>query len=83
MDTYAIVYQAYWEAEQDAQEKARIKREERVIKQWTRLVQGLRIRQRLQDQYSSKPEGHIDVSSDVDEPNETKVRHVFGGVRCS
>ncbi|KAG5646006.1 hypothetical protein DXG03_004608 [Asterophora parasitica] len=47
---------AYWEAEQDAEAKARAKREERVIKQWTRLVQGLRIRQRLQEQYATKPD---------------------------
>lgn len=37
-----------------AEEKARVKREERVIKQWTRLIQGLRIRQRLQEQYGTK-----------------------------
>lgn len=52
----AALLQAYWEAERAAEEKARIKREERVLKQWTRLVQGLRIRQRLQEQYASKPE---------------------------
>lgn len=46
---------AYWESAQDAEEKERIKREERVIKRWTRLVQGLRIRQRLQEQYADKP----------------------------
>ena len=33
------------------EEKARMKREEKVIKQWTRLIQGLKIRQRLQEQY--------------------------------
>jgi xeroderma pigmentosum group C-complementing protein len=37
-----------------AEEKARAKREERVIKQWTRLIHGLRIRQRLQEQYGTK-----------------------------
>ncbi|KAG6831023.1 hypothetical protein H0H87_006512 [Tephrocybe sp. NHM501043] len=52
------ILQAYWEAEQDAEEKARIKRDERVIKHWTRLIHGLRIRQRLQAQYAPKPEVH-------------------------
>ncbi|KAF5377814.1 hypothetical protein D9615_006671 [Tricholomella constricta] len=52
----AALLEAYWEAEQDAEKKARAKREERVIKQWTRLVQGLRIRQRLQAQYAMKPD---------------------------
>ncbi|GLB38652.1 putative rad4 beta-hairpin domain 2 [Lyophyllum shimeji] len=53
----AALLEAYWEAEHDAQEKARAKREERVIKQWTRLIQGLRIRRRLQAQYATKPDG--------------------------
>jgi len=35
------------------EEKARTKREEKVIKQWTRLIQGLKIRQRLQEQYGT------------------------------
>ncbi|KAF9525479.1 hypothetical protein CPB83DRAFT_859313 [Crepidotus variabilis] len=50
----ATLLEAYWEAETDAQEKARAKREERVLKQWTRLIQGLRIRQSLQEKYGSK-----------------------------
>ncbi|KAF8157998.1 hypothetical protein B0H34DRAFT_707119 [Crassisporium funariophilum] len=50
----AAILEAFWEAEREAEEKARIKREERVIKQWTRLVHGLRIRQRLLEQYGNK-----------------------------
>jgi hypothetical protein len=50
------IHQAYWEAEQEAEEKARTKLQERVIKRWTRLVHGLRIRQRLQEQYGDKPQ---------------------------
>jgi len=46
--------QAYWESEKEASEKARAKKQERVLKQWTRLIHGLRIRQRLQEQYGSK-----------------------------
>ncbi|KAG6812304.1 hypothetical protein H0H92_003477 [Tricholoma furcatifolium] len=48
--------EAYWEAEQDAEDKARAKREDRVLKQWTRLIEGLRIRKRLQNQYATKPD---------------------------
>ncbi|KAG6885649.1 hypothetical protein C0993_011783 [Termitomyces sp. T159_Od127] len=52
----SALLEAYWEAEQDAEEKNRIKREERVVKQWTRLIQGLRVRQRLREQYATKPQ---------------------------
>jgi xeroderma pigmentosum group C-complementing protein len=45
------VKQAFWEAEQDASEKARTKIQERAIQQWVKLIQGLRIRQRLKEQY--------------------------------
>ncbi|THU97115.1 Rad4-domain-containing protein [Dendrothele bispora CBS 962.96] len=54
VENETLVLDAYWEAEQDAERKARIKKEERVIKQWTRIIHGLRIRQRLQDQYVAK-----------------------------
>ncbi|EJC98123.1 Rad4-domain-containing protein [Fomitiporia mediterranea MF3/22] len=48
-----ILLEAYWEAEREAEEKEQIKRRERVIKRWTRLINGLRIRQRLQEQYAN------------------------------
>ncbi|KAG6836082.1 hypothetical protein H0H93_011588 [Arthromyces matolae] len=78
----AALLEAYWEAEQDAEEKARTKREERVLKQWTRLIQGLLIRQRLQTQYAAKPDkesrSHVqDDSHNVahdGEPGTSKVR---------
>ncbi|KAF9465269.1 hypothetical protein BDZ94DRAFT_1160286 [Collybia nuda] len=74
--------EAYWEAEQDAEEKARIKREERVIKQWTRLVQGLRIRQRLQDQYKKPEEETIDgIDTHENEPVGIKARPCLARVR--
>ncbi|KIM40899.1 hypothetical protein M413DRAFT_19059 [Hebeloma cylindrosporum] len=53
----AIILEAFWEAEREADEKAKLKREDRVLKQWTRLIHGLRIRQRLQDQYATKSTG--------------------------
>ncbi|KAG6919262.1 hypothetical protein DXG01_008058 [Tephrocybe rancida] len=72
----AALLEAYWEAEQDAEKKARIKREERVLKQWTRLVQGLRIRQRLQAQYATKPDAeahsHEDGTYMESEPGTSK-----------
>ncbi|KIK69809.1 hypothetical protein GYMLUDRAFT_34213 [Collybiopsis luxurians FD-317 M1] len=49
-----IVLEAFLEAERETFEKARLKKEERVLKQWTRLVHGLRIRQRLQEQYANR-----------------------------
>ena len=45
---------AYWAAEHEAEMKRRTKRQEQVIKRWQRLIQGLRIRQRLQEQYAGK-----------------------------
>ncbi|KAJ7156095.1 hypothetical protein C8R43DRAFT_1234922 [Mycena crocata] len=46
--------EAYWEAENDAAEKARAKRRERVLKRWTRLVHGLQIRQSLKEEYKDR-----------------------------
>ncbi|KAF9560913.1 Rad4-domain-containing protein [Agrocybe pediades] len=48
------ILEAYQEAEAEAEEKARIKKEDRVLKHWVKLIHGLRIRQRLQDQYGTK-----------------------------
>ncbi|OJA20205.1 hypothetical protein AZE42_04620 [Rhizopogon vesiculosus] len=48
-----VIIEAYLEAENDAEEKARAKRLDQVHKRWIRLVQGLRIRDRLHKQYSS------------------------------
>ncbi|PCH40265.1 Rad4-domain-containing protein [Wolfiporia cocos MD-104 SS10] len=58
------VLEAYWEAEHDAEEKRRAKRQEQVIKRWTKLIQGLRIRQRLQEQYADvEPRGSSPASA--------------------
>ncbi|KAJ7213931.1 hypothetical protein GGX14DRAFT_518886 [Mycena pura] len=45
---------AYWEAQNDAAEKARARRRDQVLKRWVRLVHGLRIRQSLQDEYKDR-----------------------------
>ncbi|KAI0333722.1 Rad4-domain-containing protein [Cubamyces sp. BRFM 1775] len=50
----AALVEAYWEMEQNAEAKRRAKRQEQVIKRWTKLVQGLRIRQRLLEQYADR-----------------------------
>lgn len=57
-----LILQAFWAAEREAEEKARIKREDRALKQWTRLIHGLRIRQRLQAQYGAAPTPHTNSS---------------------
>jgi hypothetical protein len=58
--------QAYWEAEQDAAEREREKKYERVMKRWVRLVQGLRIRQRLQAQYASDMPKEVTISVPIE-----------------
>ncbi|KAJ7439239.1 hypothetical protein FB451DRAFT_1344313 [Mycena latifolia] len=50
----AVLLEAYWEAENDAAEKARAKKRDRVLKRWTRLVHGLRIRKSLQEEYKDR-----------------------------
>ncbi|KAJ7078598.1 hypothetical protein B0H15DRAFT_954498 [Mycena belliarum] len=50
----SALLEAYWEVENDAAEKARAKRRERVLKRWTRLVYGLRIRKSLQEEYKDR-----------------------------
>ncbi|KAJ7069421.1 hypothetical protein C8F01DRAFT_1207120 [Mycena amicta] len=60
------ILEAYWEAEQDAAEKARAKRRDRVLKRWIRLVHGLRIRQSLQDEYKDRQR----PAEDSEEPGE-------------
>lgn len=53
----SAIIEAYLEAEQDAEERARAKRFDQVCKRWIRLIQGLRIRDRLQKQYGSNQVG--------------------------
>jgi xeroderma pigmentosum group C-complementing protein len=48
------LFQAYWQAEHHRAEKEETKRQAEVLKRWTRLVQGLRIRQRLVEQYKDR-----------------------------
>lgn len=68
--------QAYREIEKDAEEKERIKKEDRVLKQWIRLVHGLRIRHRLQKQYGSRSDERAEglVDAQTDEEGQKKER---------
>ncbi|TCD70140.1 hypothetical protein EIP91_004610 [Steccherinum ochraceum] len=71
-----VTLEAFWEAEHEAEQKRQAKRQERVIKRWTRLVHGLRIRQRLQEQYadrSERPSGDATPTSQADGPGEVEV----------
>ena len=47
-----MLIKAYWESERDAEEKEQIKKRDRVLKRWAKLVNGLRIYYRLKDQYA-------------------------------
>jgi xeroderma pigmentosum group C-complementing protein len=48
---------AYWEAEHAAALKEQEKRHQAVLNRWTKLVQGLRIRQRVREQYGGGTHG--------------------------
>ncbi|KAI9443537.1 Rad4-domain-containing protein [Lactarius indigo] len=68
------VVQAYWEAEHAATQKEQEKRHQAVLKRWTKLVRGLRIRQRMREQYGTPttttdppPSGNDDEGGDQDE----------------
>lgn len=53
------VLEAYWESNAAAEERERAKREERALKRWVKLINGIRVRLRLRAEY-----GEIDdVSS--------------------
>ncbi|KAJ3503963.1 hypothetical protein NLJ89_g8197 [Agrocybe chaxingu] len=71
----AALLEAFWEAEREADEKARIKKEDRVLKQWTRLIHGLRIRQRLQEQYGSGKQSSKQHRSSVSTSQNPKAAH--------
>ena len=46
-----LVMDAYEESAQAAQERERIKKEEKALKRWVKLMNGLRVRRRLQAEY--------------------------------
>jgi hypothetical protein len=52
-----------------------VKREERALKHWKRLIQGLRIRQRLQEQYGTKDREGMDKKEQEKEPIQVGISH--------
>ncbi|WVQ73331.1 hypothetical protein IAR50_002899 [Cryptococcus sp. DSM 104548] len=49
-----LVLEAYEESTAAAEERERVKREERALKRWVKLVNGLRVRLRLREEYGGK-----------------------------
>ncbi|KAI0947082.1 hypothetical protein AcV7_009609 [Taiwanofungus camphoratus] len=77
-DNEDTVLEAYWEAEHVAEDKRRAKRQEQVIKRWTKLVQGLRIRQRLQDQYADVEQRESSVADAKEEDGQPQGGFLTG-----
>ncbi|EIW67502.1 hypothetical protein TREMEDRAFT_33288, partial [Tremella mesenterica DSM 1558] len=50
-DMESIVLEAYWESEAAAMERSRVKAEDRALKRWKKLINGLRVKRRLQEEY--------------------------------
>lgn len=67
--------EAYWEVTKDAEEKERLKKENRLLKQWAKFINGLRVKKRLQEQYASDGNKNED---DVDN-QEVTGEHEPGG----
>lgn len=49
-----LVMEAYWESAAVQEEKERIKAEEKALKRWAKLINGLRVRRRLQQEYGGQ-----------------------------
>lgn len=50
------VLSAYWESNAAAEERERAKREERALKRWVKLINGIRVRLRLRAEYGEGDE---------------------------
>ncbi|KAL4250566.1 transglutaminase-like superfamily protein [Abortiporus biennis] len=75
----SAILEAFWESEKEAEEKRRAKRHEHVIKRWTRLIHGLRIRQRLQEQYASKDANAAETRAAPGDEEDPEAKHEGGG----
>ncbi|CCA70644.1 related to xeroderma pigmentosum group C complementing factor (homolog to excision repair protein RAD4) [Serendipita indica DSM 11827] len=66
-----LIVSAYWESVQANQEAENLKRRERVLRRWSKLILGLQVRKRLQEEYGGS-ENKVDeaetpqVSSDTE-----------------
>ncbi|KAL0255850.1 hypothetical protein I308_100659 [Cryptococcus tetragattii IND107] len=65
------VLEAYEESTVAAEERERMKREDRALKRWAKLVNGLRLRLRLQQEYGSKDK--VNGSSNTGDEGEIQV----------
>ncbi|CAD6566755.1 MAG: hypothetical protein TREMPRED_002955 [Tremellales sp. Tagirdzhanova-0007] len=48
-----IVLEAYWQSAAAAEEREKAKKEEKALKRWVKLINGLRVRTRLQAEYGT------------------------------
>lgn len=48
------VLEAYWESAAAAEEREKARREDRALKRWVQLVNGLRVRLRLRAEYGTR-----------------------------
>ncbi|KZT18608.1 Rad4-domain-containing protein, partial [Neolentinus lepideus HHB14362 ss-1] len=78
----SALLEAYWETERDAEEKRQVKKHEQVLKRWTRLIHGLRIRDRLKKQYaggsaSASPSKQHVEGDEMEREEEEQGREAF------
>ena len=65
-----VVLQAHWAAESAAAEKEIVKRRERCLKRWKKLIIGLRVRSRIQGEYKGKSPSKASASTKAEAPSE-------------
>ncbi|KAK8858825.1 hypothetical protein IAR55_003055 [Kwoniella newhampshirensis] len=78
-----MVMEAYEESAAAAEEKERIRREEKALKRWAKLVNGLRVRLRLQAEYGTGEELHEQILNPLADPETTGTMTVAGGKKSA
>jgi len=84
-----FLIKAYWEVEHAAAQKEQEKRQQAVLKRWTKLVQGLRIHQRIREQYGAHGSGALGArnagsrpaAAHIDDEQEQEQELGEGGVQ--
>ncbi|KAH9053373.1 hypothetical protein EDB87DRAFT_1651420 [Lactarius vividus] len=77
------VREAYWETEHAAAQKEQEKRHQAVLKRWAKLVRGLRIRQRMREQYGTATASDLTLRRNVDEGGSDQDEGGGGGFLTS
>ncbi|KAH9013188.1 hypothetical protein EDB83DRAFT_2576942, partial [Lactarius deliciosus] len=77
------VLEAYWEAEHAAVQKEQEKRHQAVLKRWSKLVRGLRIRQRMREQYGTATSSDLASRRNGDEGGDNQDEGGGGGFLTS